>query len=204
MTILLLKGYNNYFNRIVKQEADITAYKEASTSYLEYANVNFDPQDGIMTSLVVGGDTQKKVETVDNQQVEKILDFESGGSPDYLIVHNNITISSRWFVVECVRVRAGQYKLALKRDVLVDFYSQIMNSPCFVEKGSINDPENPLLLNSEGFQGNQQKQEEYLLRDKTNCAWLVGYLKKDMNGSETVTYTLPGEPAGVSDLDQYE
>lgn len=135
MTILLLKGYNNYFNRIVKYEADITAYKTASTSYLEYANVNFDPQDGIMTSLVVGGDTQKKTETVNSQQVEKILDFESGGSPDYLIVHENNKIASRWFVVECVRVRAGQYKLALKRDVLVDFNEQIMNSPCYVEKG---------------------------------------------------------------------
>ena len=64
MTILLLKGYNNYFNRIVKRESSITAYKEASTSYLEYPNVNFDPNDGIATSLVVGGDTQKKTVTI--------------------------------------------------------------------------------------------------------------------------------------------
>ena len=95
MTILLLKGYNNYFNRIRKSEVDITAYKTASTSYLEYANVNFDPQDGIMTSIVVGGDTQKKTETVDNEEITKILDFESGGSPDYLIVHENNVIQSR-------------------------------------------------------------------------------------------------------------
>lgn len=95
MTILLLKGYNNYFNRIVKQETDISLYKTRSTSYLEYANVNFDPQDGIMTSLVVGGDTQKKIETINNKEVEKILDFESGGSPDYLIVHESNVIKSR-------------------------------------------------------------------------------------------------------------
>ena len=163
MTILLLKGYNNYFNRIVKYEADITAYKTASTSYLEYPNVNFDPQDGIMTSIVVGGDTQKKTETVNNVETTKILDFESGGSPDYFIVHDNTTIHSRWFIVECVRVRAGQYKLALKRDVLVDFNTEVMNSPCFVEKGSINDYNNPLLLNSEGMSFNQIKSgEEYL------------------------------------------
>ena len=198
MTILLLKGYNNYFNRIVKKEVDVSTYKTKSTSYLEYPNVNFDPQDGIMTSLIVGGDTQKTTETVSGQQVEKILDFESGGSPDYLIVHDNRpdanggpVIQSRWFVVECVRVRAGQYKLALKRDVLVDFNDQVMNSPCYVEKGTINDLNDKLLFNSEGFQGNQQKQEELILRDKTNCAWLVGYLKKDINNSETVSYTFP-------------
>ena len=93
MTILLLKGYNNYFNRIVKKEADVTAYKEASTSYLEYGDVNFDPQDGIMTSIVVGGPTQKRVEQVDiggqTTTVNKILDFEDAGSPDYFIVHDN-------------------------------------------------------------------------------------------------------------------
>ena len=196
MTILLLKGYNNYFNRIHKSEIDITSYKEASTSYLEYPNVNFDMQDGILTSLVVGSEGQ-----LDNGE---ILKFEDLGCPDYLIVHENNVIKSRWFIVESVKIRGGQFKLALKRDVLTDFNSQIVNSPCFVEKGYINDPENPLLLNSEGFVGNQRKQEEYLLRDKTNCAWLVGYLKKDMNSAQTITCTLPGEPAGVPDLDQYE
>lgn len=207
MTILLLKGYNNYFNRIHKSEIDITSYKEASTSYLEYTGVNFDMQDGILTSLVVGSESQQREippATPEGEATNEVLKFEDLGCPDYLVVHENNVIKSRWFVVESVKIRGGQFKLALKRDVLTDFNSQIVNSPCYVEKGYINDPENPLLLNSEGFQGNQQKQEEYLLRDKTNCAWLVGYLKKDMNGSETVTYTLPGEPAGVSDLDQYE
>ena len=204
MTILLLKGYNNYFNRIVKREADITAYKTASTSYLEYANVNFDPQDGIMTSIIVGGDTQKKTETVNNVETTKILDFESGGSPDYFIVHENNVIESRWFIVECVRVRAGQYKLALKRDVLVDFNDQIMNSPCFVEKGTISDPNDVLLLNSEGMSFNQQKQDEVVLRDKTNCAWLVGYLKKDMNTAQTITHTFPTDAPGAVALSGFD
>ena len=44
---------------------------------------------------------------------------------------------------EVVKIRGGQYKLALKRDVLVDFNEQIMNSPCFVEKGSISDYNSP-------------------------------------------------------------
>lgn len=204
MTILLLKGYNNYFNRIVKSEVDVSAYKSASNSYLEYTTVNFDPNDGIATSLVVGGPNQKQVVTIDGQQVTKILDFEDMGSPDYLVAHEDNVIKSRWFINECVRVRGGQYKLALKRDVLVDFNEQIMNSPCYVEKGFIEDVNNPLLLNSEGMAFNQQKQSEQLLRDNTNCAWLVGYLKKDISQSETVTYTFPSDVINTTDLTDFD
>lgn len=88
MTILLLRGYNNYFNRIKKLETTITAYKEASTSYLEYGNVNFDPKDGILTSLTVGSTNQL-------EQSDHILDFANNDTPDYLIVHDNSNIASR-------------------------------------------------------------------------------------------------------------
>lgn len=196
MTVLLLKGYNNYFNRIHKQESSITEYKTASTSYLEYPNVNFDMQDGISTSLIVGSEGQ-----LDNGE---ILKFDDLGAPDYLIVHDNTDINSRWFVVESVKIRGGQYKLALKRDVLSDFNSQIMNSPCFVEKGSLNDVNDPLILNSEGMQFNQQKQGEDLLRDDTNCAWLVGYLKKDIDTAQTVSYTFPANVPEAVELDSFE
>lgn len=216
MTILLLKGYNNYFNRIRKQEADISAYKEASTSYLEYGNVNFNPNDGIVTELVVGGDTQKIVTTVGAETNSKPLDFEEAGSPDYLIAYNTKTIQidgvdttvneihSRWFILECVRIMNGQYKLALKRDVLVDYGEDIMTAPCYVEKGWIDDVNNPLVLNSEGMSFNQQKQGETLLRDATNCAWLVGYLKKDISEPKTVSYTFPSEVPEAVALDSFD
>lgn len=200
MTILLLKGYNNYFNRIAKKENDLDSYKTAASSYLEFENVNFDPQDGIMTSLIVGGPTQN--------EGDQILWWEVNGSPDYLLAidpgDDDPILRSRWFVVECVRVRAGQYKLALKRDVLVDFNEQIMNSPCFVEKGSLNDINDPLILNSEGMQFNQQKQGEELLRDDTNCAWLVGYLKKDIDTAQSVSYTFPSDVPEAVELDSFE
>ena len=76
-----------------------------------------------------------------------------------------------------------------------------MNAPCFVEKGMILDTKDPLLLNPEGMAFNQIKQGETVLRDRTNAAWLVGYVKKDMNSSQTVSYTFPDDPSGVSDLD---
>ena len=138
MTILLLKGYNNYFNRIKKLEATITDYKTKSTSYLEYAGVNFDMQDGILTSLVVGSESQQREippATPEGTLTNEVLKFDDLGTPDYLIVHDNTVIKSRWFIIESVKIRGGQYKLALKRDVLADFSERIMNSPCYVEKG---------------------------------------------------------------------
>ena len=206
MTILLLKGYNNYFNRIHKQETDITSYKLASTSYLEYTNVNFDPQDGILTSLVVGNESQQDQNALQSGQV---LKFDQLGTPDYLIVHNSGTINSRWFIVEAVKIREGQYKLALKRDVLTDFYDQTMNSPCFVEKGWINDVNSPLLLNSEGMKFNQIKQSEDFIKDSTHCAWLVGYLKKniaagDLSAVNPITYTAPGATASIPSAGEYD
>ena len=51
---LLLLHYNNYFNRIIKKKNTIADYKSADTNYKEVANINFNPGDGINTSLVLG------------------------------------------------------------------------------------------------------------------------------------------------------
>ena len=184
MVILLLKGYNNYFNRIVKKESSITDYKTASTSYLEYGNVNFEPNDGILTSIIVGGPTQK---IVNQDTTTSILNFESAGSPDYFIAYENLPVAqggpkihSRWFIIECVRVRAGQYQLALKRDVLADFYDDFKNAPCFIEKGTIDDLNNYLLYNSENYPVNQIKTSENLIKDLSGVAWVVGYVASNL------------------------
>lgn len=182
MTILLLNGYNNYFNRIVKKETNITAYKAASTSYLEYASVNFDPQDGILTSLVVGSEEQKRYippVAPATEGTEEVLKFDDLGAPDYLVCHDNGTIKGRWFVLESVKIREGQYKLALKRDVLADFNDEIMVSPCFIEKGAVGSLNDPVLFNSESMTYNQIKDSETLLKDSSGCAWIVGYVSQD-------------------------
>ena len=216
MTILLLKGYNNYFNRIVKQEESVSAYIEASTSYLEYSDVNFDPQDGIMTSLIVGGPTQQErviIPSPGHPSIRyKVLKFDEGGSPDYLVCHKNTSdsdeIISRWFVTECVKIRQGQYKLALKRDVLVDFNKNILEAPCFVEKGTISDASDALLLNSEGMKFNQIKNSEEFIKDKTKCAWLIGYVKKNIDSNDLqninpINYTSPTASANIPDAEDY-
>lgn len=181
MNILLLKGYNNYFNRILKTETSLDNYKSASTSYLEYADINFVYNDGVATELVVGGPTQ------DNNG-SSILSWDNLGSPDYLIaweyVDNVATIRSRWFIMESVKTRKGQYKIALKRDVLADEKDTVMNSPCYIEKGTIKGTYDPLLFNAEGATYNQIKVNETQIKDKSDCAWLVGYLKKNITATD--------------------
>lgn len=54
MNLLVLKGYNNYFNRIVKKLDSTAAYKNAVTTYLDLSNMNFNPNDGVTTQLILG------------------------------------------------------------------------------------------------------------------------------------------------------
>ena len=166
---LLLLHYNNYFNRIIKKENTIADYKAADADYKEVSNINFNPGDGVNTGLVLGLGQNGSL-------------FE-GDEFDYLVaykvVDNVNVIDSRWFIVEQDRQRAGQYELTLKRDVLADNYTDVVNSPIFLEKGFINDVNDPLLYNSESMNLNQIKQFEVPLKDETECGWVVGYIPSD-------------------------
>ena len=177
MNILLLRGFNNYFNRIVKKYSSIADYKTNSTAFLELTNINFNPNDGVIAELVIGNPTQ--------QENNKPLAWDTVGTPDYLVCYENEgnpaapVIKFRWFVLESERTRKGQYRIALKRDVIAEYFDNIIAAPCFVEKGSINDASNPLLFNNEAGSFNQIKQSEILLKDKTNCPWIIGYVSQD-------------------------
>ena len=175
MNILLLRGFNNYFNRIVKKYSTLTEYKNNSTSYVDFLNINFNINDGVNTSLIVGGPTQ----TEDGQ----VLFWEYNGTPDYLIVYDNgdneDLIRSRWFILDAEKTRTGQYKLSLKRDVVVDNYDATINAPCFIEKGKIISTLDPLIYNKEGMTFNQIKTSETLLKDNSKMPWLIGYVSQD-------------------------
>ena len=167
---LLLLHYNNYFNRIIKKKDTIADYKAADADYKEVSNINFNPGDGVNTSLVLGlGQTGAL--------------FEGDDEFDYLVAYevvgNANVINSRWFILEQDRQRSGQYELTLKRDVIADNYADVLNSPIFLEKGFINDVNDPLLYNSESMNVNQIKQLEVPLMDETKCGWVVGYIPSD-------------------------
>ena len=156
---LLLLHYNNYFNRIIKKKDTIADYKAADADYKEALNINFNPGDGLNTSLVLGlGQTGA---LFDGDEFDYLVAYEVVGEAN--------VINSRWFIVEQDRKRAGQYELTLKRDVLADNYNEVINSPIFLEKGFINDINDPLLYNSESMNVNQIKQSEIPLMDETKC-----------------------------------
>ena len=166
---LLLLHYNNYFNRIIKKKDSIENYKAADVDYKEVSNINFNPGDGINTSLVLGL----------GQNGSLFGKYEFDYLVAYEVVDNVNVINSRWFILEQDRKRGGQYELTLKRDVIVDNYIDVVNSPMFIEKGFIDDVNDPLLYNSESMNLNQIKQLEMPLKDETKSGWVVGYIPSD-------------------------
>lgn len=154
-TLYYLSGFNNYFNRQVKKPSatEVAEYQE----WIVHSTnpTNFNPNDGVSTTMVVN-----------------YTDTEL----DYMIAsEDNITISSRWFVIEQKRNLAGQYTVTLRRDLMADYFQEIITSPCYIERALLN-LGNYLIFNSEGNSYNQIKKREVLLQDETKSGWLVGYL----------------------------
>ena len=173
MYYVLLSGYNNYYNRIYKREDTIQEYIDASSEYVVFQdNMNFEYRDGIST--------------------EKLFNTgEFTGEPNYLLLKQSATDTvplSRWFVVEWVKVRGGQYKALLRRDLLAEHYDAITSSPCFIEKGWVPNTDSAI-FNKENMTFNQIKTSEQILRDDSKTSWIVGYLAQNHNAKTNVSFT---------------
>lgn len=155
---LYLISYNNYLNRTFKYLETANEYDE--NDGIIFSNVNFNPGDEVTT--------------------EQILNVRDAATFDYLVVQSQETgeIMSRWFVIDKTRIRRDQWKLTLRRDVVVDYWNSIKSAPCFIEKASLAF-EDPRIFNSEDMSFNQIKTAETLLKDHSGCAWIVGYYAKD-------------------------
>lgn len=163
LSTLYLLSYNNYFNRTVKKLNTLS-------DYLPYVNisltdVNFKPNDSVITY--------------------QIVNLNNLPESDYLIVDTPFEPLSRWFITECVRLSDRQYRLTLRRDVVADNFDVIINSPCFIEKATV-DYNNDLIFNSENMSYNQIKKSETLIKDMSNTPWIIGYYTqpKDSSGNE--------------------
>lgn len=156
MTLYIL-NYNNYYNRLVKKEASLEDYQPYVI--YELLNTNFNSNDCVSTQHIIGTG-------------------EYSGKGDYVLVIDEYSeIVSRWFIIEAKRTRAGQWLLDLKRDVVVDYYNIIANSPMYIEKGYVGN-DNPLVYNSENVTFNQIKKGEYLIKNTLDTPWLVAYLSR--------------------------
>lgn len=152
---LYIYKFNNYYNRILKRFESLEEYGEPVTIV---SNTNFNPNDEITTTHVVN--------------------FE-GEECDYAINTQGEVIESRWFIIEKVRIRAGQYQLTLFRDTLADYFNETINAVTYVEKAWLRDITDPAIYNEENFEVNQIKTKETLLKDRSKSAWIVGYYDKD-------------------------
>lgn len=185
MTIYVLSGFNNYYNRVVKKFDTISEY-EPYVLHVQQ-NYNFVPNDNVNTQVVLGN--------IGNQYT---------GEGDYLIVVNESNeIVSRWFIIESVRDRAGQYTLTLHRDLVVDHYDEVLDAPMFIEKATITDINDPAIFNRESLTFNQIKQSEYFLKDETNCPWIVGYIPKSLPiEQKTVVTKYNSQSSNVIEVDR--
>lgn len=165
--IYILSGYQNYFNRQIKEPKElVAAYPQNLVSYYDTGNVtqviNFNPADGVIAHHTVG-------------RPENPYD----GLGDYfLYTEDGLNVTSRWFIIESTRTRQGQYNVTLKRDVIADNYNKVLNSECFIQKATVND-ESALIYNQEAITTNQIKKAEYPLKDESKMAWIVGFVNKE-------------------------
>lgn len=178
--------YNNYNNRRLKREDTLQGYSD----YLVYTEVNpnFNPGDGVSTQITVGRD-----QNVYASNADYVIYSETG---------TNIT--SRWFIMESSFNRSGQYVINLYRDMVADFYNEILNADTFIEKATLPDS-SPLIFNKENIGVNQIKKHEELIKDESGCAWIVGYVDRKYEGGK-VELTSPEviPDITVDDLEQWQ
>lgn len=170
MATLYLLHYNNYYNKIVKKESTLAAYQQYIIN-TPLTNIAFNPNDGV--------------------SAEQIVNWPIGSEePNYCVVSDNGTsVTSRWFVTEAQRTRAGQYRMSLLRDVAADYLDELKASTCYIDKGYTSS--SPLVFNSENMGFNQIKTGEYKLENNLKTPWLVLYLSRYNN--EGTFNTFEGE-----------
>lgn len=161
---LLFLEYNNYFNRIIKKENTVNDY-QSGRHYVTDVTVNFNPNDGITTSVITGRGLART-------NLEKM---------DYCVVYDQVSrnILSRWFITEKVQTRSNQFEFFLRRDVIADNIQNVLSAKTFIEKGQIAATDTlrkPLIYNKESMTYNEIKSGETLLRDETKIPWIVGYI----------------------------
>lgn len=170
-------NFNNYYNRQVKRFDTLAEYLPFLLDTPE-ANRNFNPANDITINFIANR-TRVNV-------------------GDYFLAVENGEIKSRWFILNGNRTRQGQYSVTARRDVIADYYSQTISSPCFIEKAKLNSGD-PMIFNKEDMTVNQIKTSEKLLKDRTGCPWIVGYIPRDSFSSSTqisaqaLTSTIPAD-----------
>lgn len=186
MTNLYFKTYNNYYNRTLKLDTLATL----KASYVAIVNnIQFNPHDGIDTEVVVN------------------LGEATLNGVDYCLVvgvnerGQETNSYSRWFVMDATRIREGQYRVVLHRDVKADYYDSYKTAPAFIERAVPQDIDNMLIFNREGNTYNQIKKSQTLLKDTTQLPWIVGYMTQK---AESYTIDLTDSYPEIDSIESYK
>lgn len=157
--------FNNYYNRIIKRYESIEDYGEPIASQL---NCNFVHGDGVNASFTLN---------------KGLL---LNDTPDYCIVSDYNGNISRWYVINSFKSRSGQDLLTLRRDLIADFYDDVIkHSPCLIRKGYVSET-SPFIFNDEGVKYNKIKVEEKLIKDDSNCSYIVGFIANNTGAIATI------------------
>lgn len=161
MVIYLLKDYNKYSNRRLIT-TDLADVQDKICGI--YQNINFVEKDGVNTDIILN---------------RNILEATN---PDYLMAVSSTDgeYSSNWFITSSTRLRTGQVKYTLKRDLIRDNLDSIKNSTLFINKGYVPNS-HPLFFNPEPITVNEILTKSTYLNSTydSKMAWLVAYLAKD-------------------------
>ena len=169
--------FNNYRNRIRKGVPTWNTGYVVSRSRSDGGRdslVNFKPNDGIHTTF--------------------IFDYnEDEFNYDYLSVStksDGSTNRSNWFITNTTRMNGNKMQLTLTRDIITDKFYNVINTEMRIERGfCYND--NPAIYNKEGIDFNEIKVSETLLKDKTNCPWIIMYIPNNLTLADDIRFKLP-------------
>ena len=199
--IYLLKGIFNYFNRKIYFYESLEDYLDIAEDYEVKTEVNFNPNEGVNTSLIVSLDSAVNY-------------FEYC----YLLVTDkDDNIISRWYIKDATRNLSGQFTLTLRRDVVAESFASprfINEAPIYVEKGILEETD-PMIVNDEGMRFNQIKKQDFLLAEQDDTlneddyiGYVVGYISNDAplvnvsiptsdTPSQTVNLTTISQDTGI-------
>lgn len=144
--------------------------------------------DGYSPFIIIGPKTATNFPYADGVVTKEVYNFyDAQIMPDYAIIVNSTgEVTSRWYVEQAEYTRNGQTAITFRRDVLADFYDKVINATSLIEKATVSDSD-PAIYNQEQITFNQIKKSEKLLKDKTNTAWLVGYVSTDNSVNKKYT-----------------
>lgn len=178
MYYLIIEKFNNYNNRFLKRFDTVQ-------EYVDYCTDN---------SLVYSLNTSKDTNFNKRDNIHASHVFNENLDPSYLIWFDKTSgdIVSRWFVIHYTHLSGSQFMAELKRDLLADNKEEILESPCYIEKGYV-DATDPAIFNKEDILLNQIKTSETLLRDDSKTAWIVGYIAQDHQALNSKSFTINPE-----------